>query len=182
MIQPWRIGGRLGNQMFQLAYLHAQMWDGINEDIYLQDPKYFGKYAGDVKKLFGYGIMPVGHVAIHVRRTDYVGNEFYVDLLKTGYYEKAMDMFPDAKFLVFSDDIEYCKKLPIFEDCEFSEEKDEIKDFNLMAGCEGHIIANSSFSWWAAYVSPFTRRIVAPKSWYADGKERTKCPHSWIRI
>ena len=53
-----------------------------------------------------------------------------------------------------------------------------------MAGCKGHIIANSSFSWWAAYIAPQEGKVVAPSAlnWHPDGVERTKCPKEWVRI
>ena len=168
--------------MFQYAYLHAQVREGKIPDIYVQSEEYFKKYAHEVKAIFGANINIINMVAIHVRRGDYVNNLFYVDLMQTDYYQKAMDMFLDAQFLVFSDDIEWCKKQPMFENCEFSEGNDEVTDMNLMAGCTGHIIANSSYSWWSAYIAPFTKKVVAPKAWYSDGIQRTTCPTKWIRL
>jgi hypothetical protein len=183
MIPMYKLSGRLGNQMFQFAFLHAQMRDGKIPDVYVQDVAYFDKYANEIKQMYGDGIEPIDQVAIHVRRGDYVGNPFYVDLYAhTDYYEKAMEQFPGAEFLVFSDDIAFCKSQVLFKDCEFSEYNDELTDFNLMAGCKGHIIANSSYSWWAAYVAPFTKKVIAPKHWYADGVERTKVPNNWERL
>lgn len=180
MIPMWKISGRLGNQMFQIAYIYAQMKRGETPDIYLQEPKYFDEYRSDIRRLYGDGIVKKDYVGIHVRRGDYIDNPFYVDLTKTDYYQKAMAMFPDCRFIVFSDDIAWCKANPIFKDCEFSEGKSEVEDMNSMAGCKGIIMANSSFSWWAAYLSD--AKVIAPKAWYTDGIERTKCHESWIRI
>lgn len=164
--------------MFQFAYLHAQMRDGVIPDVYVQDPKYFDKYSSEIKALYGQGIASIDQVSIHVRRGDYVKNPFYVDLSKTDYYERAMDQFPGEEFLVFSDDIDWCKQQKIFDHCEFSEGNTEVEDMNLMASCKGHIVANSSFSWWAAYISG--RKTVAPKAWHPDGVERTKLLPEWI--
>lgn len=178
------IFGRLGNQMFQGAYIYAQMKRGEIPDIYVQDPKYFDEYRKDILNLYGAGISNSSfRVAIHVRRGDYVNNPFYVDLTKTDYYQKAMEMFPNCKFVVFSDDITWCKTNPLFESCEFSEGQSEIEDMNSMASCMGIIIANSSFSWWAAYLSS-DAKVIAPKvdNWYTDKKERTVCPKEWVRI
>lgn len=168
--------------MFQIAYLYAQMKKGAIPDIYVQNPEYFDRYKEDIKALFGQDIRPINQVAIHIRRGDYVNNPFYVDLTETTYYDEALKHFPNDKFLVFSDDIEFAKQYFTGEDFEFSEENDEVKDFNLMAGCKGHIIANSSYSWWSAYISPYSTKVIAPKAWYADGKQRTKCPDNWIKI
>jgi len=175
------IGGT-ANLMFKEAYLYAQMRNGIIPDVYVQDEDYFKEYAGEIKMLFGQGIGKLDQVAIHIRRGDYVNNPFYVDLMETGYYERAMGEFPDADFLVFSDNIEWCKMQEIFDGCEFSEGKNDIEDLNLMASCTGHIIANSSYSWWGAYLSPHGGRVIAPKEWYTDGIDRTKCPESWTRL
>lgn len=182
MIAMHLLSGRLGNQMFRHAYIYAQMRKGLIPDEYVQDEEYFKDYAREIKQIFGSGIGKIDQVAIHVRRGDYVNNPFYVDLMKTGYYEKAMDEFPDASFLVFSDDIEWCKKQNIFSKCDFVEGNSELEDLNLMASCIGHIIANSSFSWWGAYLCPHNGKVIAPKLWYSDGVERTKCPNKWIRI
>lgn len=182
MTHPDKLFGRLGNRMFQMAYIHAQVRDKRIPDIYVQSEDYFKKYAHEIRVMFGRDIGKLDMVAIHVRRGDYVNNSFYVDLTHTGYYPRAMEMFPGETFLVFSDDIEWCKQQPMFRDCEFSEGNDEVTDMNLMASCTGHIIANSSFSWWGAYLSPHSRKIVAPKDWYSDGINRTTCPKKWIRI
>ncbi len=181
MVNPDLIFGKLGNRMFQMAFAYSYAKDnGI--DFYFQDEGFFRKYSSDIKLLFGASIpKKTDMVAIHVRRGDYVNNPFYVDLSNTSYYEDAMAEFQDAKFLVFSDDIEWCKKQSIFADCEFSE-KSELEDMNLMASCVGHIIANSSFSWWGAYISPYTKKVIAPKRWYTDNVERTMCPNNWLRL
>lgn len=179
MIQPWKLFGRIGNSMFQYAFLYTYAKDH-DIDYYFQDPKFFDRYAEDIKYLFGQDITPIDQVAIHVRRGDYVNNPFYVDLFQTNYYEKAMAQFPSESFLLFSDDIEWCKEQKIFEHCDFSEGNDEVTDMNLMAGCKGIIMANSSFSWWAAYLSD--AKVIAPRAWYADQIERTVCPKQWKRI
>ena len=168
--------------MFQYAFLYNY---SIENDIdrYVQDPKYFAENAEEIRAIFQEGIyaIPIDMVAIHVRRGDYVGHNFYIDLIETDYYQNAMAEFLGSKFVVFSDDIQWCKEQDVFKGCEFSHGT-EIEDMNNMASCVGHIIANSSFSWWAAYISPYSKKIVAPKKWHPDGIERTVCPPNWIRI
>lgn len=189
MVNPQKIFGRLGNQMFQGAYIYAQMKRGMIPDIYVQDPAYFDEYRNDIRVLYGDKIGHINKIAIHVRRganpvnptePKYCDNTFYVNLFNTDYYRKAMGMFPGEDFMVFSDDIEWCKKQDIFKNCSFSEGHDEIQDLNIMASCKGIIMANSSFSWWAAYLSK--AKVITPKAWYKDGVERTKCPEEWIRL
>lgn len=180
MLHPSRIFGRMGNQMFQGAYIYAQMKRGRIPDIYVQDPAHFDDYREDIRLLYGDHVGKIDKVAIHVRRGDYVNNPFYVDLAKTDYYQNAMLQFPREHFMVFSDDIEWCKQQDMFKGCSFSEGHDEVEDLNIMASCKGIIMANSSFSWWAAYLS--NAKVIAPKAWYTDGQERTKCLKEWIRI
>ena len=180
MQNPKDIFGRLGNSLFQYSFCYAQSREN-NTDFYYQDPKYFDKYAEEIKILFGQDIYPIDQVAIHVRRGDYVGNDFYVDLTETEYYSKAMSEFQGEQFLVFSDDIEWCKQQMLFKNCEFSTGNDEITDLNLMAGCKGIIMANSSYSWWGAFLSK--GKVIAPKEWYADKDQtRTICLKNWKRI
>jgi hypothetical protein len=181
----WQTTGRLGNQMFQFAFLYAYAKEH-GCDYYFQDPKYFEKYANEIKALYGditwAGIKMIDKVSIHIRRGDYVGNSFYVDLMATDYYQKAMAEFPKGtQFLVFSDDIEWCQKQEVFQKaCNFSFSNTELEDLNEMMTCNGHIIANSTFSWWGAWLGK--GKVIAPKAWYADGVERTVCPKTWIRL
>lgn len=183
MINIDKIMGRLGNKMFMLAYIYAKTLDYELSDIYLQDPAYFDSYREEIRKLYGTPTEMIDYVAIHVRRGDYVNNPFYVDLTKTDYYKKAMAEFPEgSKFVVFSDDIPWC--LNNFEGIySFYSNGNEIEDMNAMSSCKGIIMANSSYSWWASYLSN-AEKIIAPsvENWYSDGIERTKCPEEWIRI
>lgn len=175
--------GRLGNRMFQMAALYTYAKD-LGIDYYFQDEKYFKKYRQDILELFGQGIGYTDRVAIHVRRGDYINNPFYVDLMKTDYYLNAMAKFPNEHFILFSDDIKWCKEFFYFVPpikYEFSEAKTQEEDLKLMASCKGIIMANSSFSWWAAYLSK-ADKIVYPNQWYSDGIQRTVCPKEWICI
>ena len=134
-----------------------------NSDIYFQDLKWFGKYEDKIREIFGVGIGSVDKVAIHVRRGDYLlFAHQYPNLMETDYYKEAMKEF-DKPFIVFSDDIAWCKEQEIFKGCEFSEGKDEMQDFNLMASCRGIITANSSYSWWAAYLGDKDKKVICPR-------------------
>ena len=192
MITPEIISGRLGNKMFQIAYLYAQMQDGVIPDIFVQDPKYFEKHEPAIKQLFGEGIGYLGQVGVHVRRGKnpidpkepaYSENPFYVNLSTTDYYQRAMAMFPGQDFLIFSDDPEWCMEHFKGDNIQVMDKRDEIEDLNLFASTKHQIIANSSWSWWGAYLCPNEgHTVVAPKQWYADGVERTKLPKEWTRI
>lgn len=179
--------GGLGNRLFQLAYLYKQARAGTISDIYLQDSTFFEPYAEEIKALYSQGIEKTDMVSLHVRRGDYVGNPFYVDLNETEYYEDAIAQFPNEKFLVFcadrqegsndESDLEWCKQKFQGPQFEFYTGKDEIEDFNAQAGCKAHIIANSSFSWWTAFVGG--GKTVAPSKWYADGRPGIPLMADW---
>lgn len=186
--------GRTGNKMFLFAYLYSQMREGLIPDTYLQDPKYFEKYSDEIKQIFGEGIGGyLSQVGVHIRRAgnpikpeepNYTNNPLHTNLSNTNYYEIAMALFPNDNFLVFSDDPEWCKeKFKNNPKVQVMDRGDDIEDFNILASCKDQIIANSSFSWWAAYLNPNpNKKIIAPRQWYTDGIERTVCPKSWIKI
>ena len=202
MQNPDKLFGRLSNRMFQMAALYAVCRDN-NWPIFVQDEKYFVKYKDEVKAQFSDRIIPnsVDRVAIHRRigknpinpqEPAYSENPFYFNLghhehedLKDNYFMRAMALFPNEKFTVFSDDIERAKKEPMFqgEQFEFSEGRDEVQDLNLMACHKGIIGSNSSFSWWGAYLSG-ADKIVFPSQWFSS-KENERfigIPNSWLRI
>ncbi len=202
MVNPDKIFGRLSNRMFQMAAFLTWCWDN-NVHFFVQDEKYFKKYAPQIKQLFGEGITPnsIDKVAIHVRRAKnpinpaepaYSDNPFYENLMhhlhedmSDSYYAKAMALFPGEKFKIFSDDIEWCKSCPLFKDCEFSDNKTDIDDMNEMANCKHLIGANSSFSWWAAWLGEYEgRKIIFPKKWFSNEKDEQfiGVPERWRRI
>ncbi len=194
MQTPRKLFGGLGNTMFQMAYVYAQARRGEIPDIYLQDEKYFKDFKDEIRSLYGRGVVKSNYVSLHVRRGDYVGNKFYVDLTKTDYYDKAITEFPNDKFLVFcadrqdgSDDVQdqewvmnwlqakYGDRFKLFKGF------NEIEDFNNQAGCKAHIIANSSFSYWAAYIGG--GKTIAPKEWFAPyTKKDMELPNNFIRL
>jgi len=135
-------------------------------------------------------------VCVNVRRTDYVTDENIkskIGFAGKKYYENAvsymLSKIPKAKFLVFSDDIEWCKEnlkfIPnVFFISHKSAEKAFAKDFYLMSLCSHYIVANSTFSWWGAWLNQNKNKIViAPEKWFASGADESDLiPENWIRI
>lgn len=179
------IGG-MGNLLFKEAYIYAQMRDKKIPDIYLQDEKYFENHKQEIKDRFSEGIGFMPFTSIHIRRGDYLMSYFHTHLWDTDYYERAITRMPrGTNFLVFSDDPEYCKENFKGKHFQVMEKTDEVHDFNLMASCENNIIANSSFSWWAAYLNPNpAKRIIAPREdmWFSDRIIRIKLPDNYEQI
>jgi hypothetical protein len=102
--------------------------------------------------------------AVHVRRGDYADHpELYVQL-DEDYYHRAMER-ADPPYLIFSDDPAWCR--PRFpDDCLIVEHNRDYEDLFLMASCDTVITANSSFSWWGAWLS--TGRRIYPRRWHTD--------------
>ena len=134
-------------------------------------------------------IQDVESVAVHVRRGDYNESIFHICPLQ--YYLQAIKLlkrkYSNAHFFVFSDDIEWCKK-------NFTAEKfgnfvdyvtgfKDYEDLWLMSRCKHQIIANSSFSWWAAWLNPNPQKsVIAPKQWFKDEIRNSfhTLPEEWI--
>lgn len=170
------------------------MRKGLIPNVYVQDYKYFDQFKEEIKNLYGAGIGYLPYVAIHLRvagnpltpsEPKYIDNPYYVSLAKTGYYIDAINKFPNRKFLVFSDDVAFAKTYFEGDKFAFDDSTNELDAFNKMASCDSQIIANSSFSWWAAYLNPNKSKVViAPTvdKWFADGVDNCPCPLEWIRL
>lgn len=195
MVTPDKIFGRLGNRLFQMAFIYAQMKKGIVKDFYCQDFTLFDEHKDEIKQWFGEGIGYLPYVAVHLRvganpinpdEPKYIDNPYYVPLCKTGYYIDAINQFPNRKFIIFSDDVPFARTYFEGDKFTFDESADEIEAFNKMASCDSHIIANSSFSFMAAYVCPHPqKKVVAPnyEKWYTSGNTtQTVIPKEWIQL
>jgi glycosyl transferase family 25 len=106
-------------------------------------------------------------IFLHIRGGDYVGNAYH-DIGLDAYYQRALAHFPDAHFFVVTNDPEYAKSRPFMQGLNHTLViEPELETLYLMSQCAGGICANSSFSWWGAYLNP-TRKIVMPDRWFAD--------------
>lgn len=128
---------------------------------------------------------PSSVVCMHLRRTDYLSKQHYhTNLLEsTSYYIEAMKIFKkeNKKFLIFSDDIEFCKRIFGGVEGVFFSENNEILDLCLMSLCSNFIIANSSFSWWGAYLSQDPNKfVIAPNKWFETNIDTSDLiPKEW---
>lgn len=151
--------------------------------------QWFKHIENEIREDFKFEGDNIDRVFVHVRRTDYVNNNGYFDLMTTPYYEKAMNHFPASKFLVFSDDIEWCKNQKMFSKCEFDESDSGIEALRKMTKCNGGIIANSTLSWWGAWLQKSDEDIISPNtksSWFGPRKAgrntSTMIPNEWIKL
>jgi len=127
-------------------------------------------------------------VSVHIRRGDYLKFSDHHAIMGNEYYSEAMDKFPsDSTFVFFSDDIKWCKQTFKGDNYVFIEKQDDVLDLYLMSKITNNIIANSSFSWWAAWLNENEDKVVvAPKVWFGpknqhlDRKDLT--PEEWILV
>jgi len=128
-------------------------------------------------------------LALHVRRTDYVSKAADHPPCSAEYYQEALGKFDDDRnVIVFSDDPVWCKEQSIFSSDRFmvAEGNDNRYDLCLMSLCNDFIIANSSFSWWGAWLAN-RGGVVAPARWFGEGytaKNDTRdiVPSNWLKV
>jgi hypothetical protein len=134
-------------------------------------------------------------VSVHIRRGDYLSEEnkhIYGGICEEEYYKKAIDFIREKvqnpKFIVFSNDISWCKKTfgnDNFIYVDWNTGENSYKDMQLMSYCKHNIIANSSFSWWGAWLNSNKNKIViSPKKWINIESANTDdiIPKEWIKI
>jgi len=141
------------------------------------------------------GLSDHNSVCVHVRRGDYISNAVVNKVhgvCPIDYYKCAIrniaQKIDNPFFYFFSDDMEWVKEnliSTIRENTVIAGGGSEIADFELMKSCRHHIISNSTFSWWSAWLSDSKEKIViAPKAWFADSNfdSSTMHPPEWISI
>ena len=176
--------------------------DHVSLQGYFQTEKYFKHIEGEIREDFTFKeeiLTPCKElmwqldlpIALHVRRTDYISNSANHPPCPLSYYEKALKHFDDDReVIVFSDDPEWCKEQELFSDDRFmvSENEDNRMDLCLMSLCSDFIIANSTFSWWGAWLSTNKdKKVIAPVQWFGTGYTKDHdtsdlIPDGWTRI
>lgn len=166
--------------------------DNVNLYGYFQSERYFFhveeelrkdfEFRDDVKKLcdeiWKEIVIDEGHteaIALHVRRTDHLIKPSYHPVLPISYYEEALSKLPkDIPVFVFTDDPIWAFGHEFFaSDRFFISESDNVHDMCLMSMCNYCIIANSTFSWWGAWLAKHNR-VIGPKLWFGpDGEDPT---------
>jgi hypothetical protein len=175
---------------------------------YWQSEKYFSGVAAQIRHDFTFRlplnnlnaavaeqISSVRAVSLHVRRGDYVNNPNTTathGLCSLDYYWDAVryisEQVSHPHFFVFSDDIVWVKEnLNIDFPCQYvnhNQGAESYNDMRLMSMCQHHIIANSSFSWWGAWLNPKANKVVvAPQRWFANQSDvRDLLPKSWVSL
>lgn len=168
---------------------------------YFQTERYFENIADSIREDFtfhdeivetcqGFISQVDNPIALHVRRTDYVSKSADHPPCSAEYYREALSKFDaDRNVIVFSDDPEWCKEQELFESDRFmvAEGNDNRYDMCLISLCDDFIIANSSFSWWGAWLAN-RGGVIAPSRWFGDdgytAKNDTRdiVPKRWIKL
>jgi hypothetical protein len=150
---------------------------------YWQSEKYFADIADQVRKEFYIPKASIEDdmVAVTVRRGDYLSLPDVFHNLGESYYRDALEIFPDHTVVVFSDDPAWC-----IENLDWADYvmpcNTAVTDLSLLSSFKNHIIANSSFGWWGAWLAN-GNTVVSPKDWFTNGLDTTDLiPDRWIRI
>jgi glycosyl transferase family 11 len=170
--------------------------------------RYFADYAAQIRQDFRFlaplddtnreladRIRATTSVSVHVRRADYATDDAtraFHGVLPLDYYRTAAarigEAVHDRQFFVFSDDSDWCRaNLELGGPTTYVDHNTGrgCEDLRLMSLCRHHVIANSSFGWWGAWLNPREEKIViAPRRWVADPSVATTdvVPAEWIRI
>jgi hypothetical protein len=146
-------------------------------------------------------------IFVHIRRGDYVATPDYHPTLPIEYYEQALTQFdPSLPVLVFSDSLDWVKEQKLFDDDRFLISENHVKypnriqlgdgsiqqslvpywDLCLMSMCKGAIIANSSMSWWGAWLQNGAGKVIAPNLWFGSAYSHyimdDLIPETWEKI
>lgn len=175
-------------------------------DGYWQNELYFKNLKDEIQKVFTakniskknqeYATMLQGSesVSIHIRRGDYLTNPLYKGICIEKYYQKSIAYIQSQKqiecYCIFSNDINWCKvhlnnlllaKNIIFVD--WNKGKDSYQDLYLMSCCKHNIIANSSFSWWGAWLNHNNKKmVICPKKWNNIKNSKFELPSDWVKL
>lgn len=158
-----------------------ELFDNCPDDVdlcgYFQSEKYFKHIEHQIRHDFTFHERIVEQclsykntlpntkiISLHIRRSDYISDPNF-ECLSLDYYWNALKLLPNFPVIVFSDDVEWCKKK--FQENSFiiSPFKDPFLDLCLMSLCDYHVIANSSFSWWGSWLAK-SKQTIAPKKWF----------------
>jgi len=174
-----------------------------------QSEKYFKGVEAIIRKDFNFRTPPTGlnldlaqkiksveSVSLHIRRGDYVSDpnaHSFHGTCPPSYYvsgvERIKQSAKNIELFIFSDDAEWCRKNIVFDlPCTYIDHNSGNKsyeDMRLMSLCKHNIIANSSFSWWGAWLnSNVNKMVIAPKRWFNDPSQQPESiyPENWIKL
>jgi hypothetical protein len=167
---------RSSKYQFKEIGFHYSPIDGNDLDLvgYFQSEKYFSHCEPLIRHHFQFSdsveryckkyeqYFTENYCAIHIRRGDYLKGNYH-KALPLQYFMNAIEHFPGKQFVIFTDDPQWCKEN---FDYEVIQGNKPIYDLAIMSKFKNHIISNSSFSWWAAWLAK--SKTVAPMDWFGE--------------
>lgn len=181
------------------GYFQSEKYFSVIRDVLLEELNYFVQEKDKEEYLFfSKQMQQTNSVAVHVRRGDFANNSYIQSVHGTcsvEYYDEAINklsgLFNSASFFLFSDDLDWALRnigksfnvIPV----NLKSPNAHFLEMKLMSLAKANIIANSSFSWWAAWLNDNPeKRVIAPKKWYVDTLKNSQTsdllPDSWIRL
>lgn len=174
---------------------------------YFQSSRYFSDISGILRKSIRPGclsrtssqyqklIESCNSVSVHIRRGDYVTDanaNLTHGVAALSYYRKALELIQSKVscpvFYFFSDDLDWVRKNFSSLDlnavyCDFNGPEDGFQDMYLMSRCKHNILANSSFSWWGAWLNEHEDAVkICPKRWYVDPQKESPAERDWVTL
>jgi hypothetical protein len=183
----------LDDNSYLIGYWQSEKYFSDIRNILLKDFSFTKPATGKNATLLK-DILASESISLHVRRGDYVSNAAtnkFHGTKDNDYYHKALSIITSKTknpiIFVFSDDPKWCKQNLKFDQKTIYVDGNVngFEDMRLMMNCKHNIIANSSFSWWAAWLNQNPNKIVvAPLVWFNDSSINTKdvIPKTWIKI
>lgn len=195
------------NEIDAITY-HPKIFN-MKQDMYLQgywqSYKYFEHIKDEIISDFTFDkkldmknerirdlICKTNSVSLHIRRGDYLGNKTVENICTNIYYKNAVEYImknvQNPKFFIFSNDIEWCRENFLLDNVVYVDNSGEnsYKDMLLMSKCKHNIIANSTFSWWGAYLNTNSSKIIiCPDRWFNNIKKYNMgdiYPKEWVKI
>ena len=185
---------RLSYDCYLVGYWQSEKYFSESASLIRTDLTFRQSLVGENEKV-AQQINSVNAVSLHVRRGDYATNPQTTakhGLCTLDYYfysiQYVSKRVQQPIFFIFSDDIAWVRdNLNILHPCHYvncNQGEESYNDMRLMSMCNHHIIANSTFSWWGAWLNPkLDKIVVAPKNWFADQTDASDLlPQSWVKL
>jgi len=185
---------------YPFQYVDIVPYDNSVIHGFFQSEKYFKDQRKEILQIFTppeeikkilqkYDFLKYKTTSIHVRRGDYLNNPDLHTVQNKAYFEEAINITKKytEKYIIFSDDIEWCKNNFIGKDFIFIENEKDYIEIYLMSYCNNNIISNSSFGWWGAWMNENENKIIiSPKKWFGPKNinftDIDIIPENWIKI
>lgn len=190
------------------AFEKKYYWPFIYFKGFYQSERFFSDIKDEVRKAFTFDLRNINEkslntmkqidmddnaVSLHIRRGDYLQPKHWAttgSVCQLPYYQNAIaeinKRIKKPSYYVFSDDMAWVKKNIILENAvyiDWNKGEDSWQDMMLMSHCKHHIICNSTFSWWGAWLNPRTDKIViVPERWFKHCETPYIYPARWIKV